>query len=200
MVNFENGQLVKNAYVEINGVQYPVHEAQYEGNTPISEENLNKAQSDLKNEIANVDSKIKKELIVAQLTNTTYVGTSFVKLYMSTLKRKLGEKLQISDGGILIGAGVSKVDVSVILTPIVGESRGYTWLNILKNGIAIHQAFGTGISYVSSINIPALPIDVQEGDLITIQIAYEVYNSDNRIDVTKYNNTNYLKVEVVEES
>lgn len=47
MVNFEDGTLIKGAYVEIDGKEYPVIPAEYEGNTPISKENLNKAQVDL---------------------------------------------------------------------------------------------------------------------------------------------------------
>ena len=50
MVNFENGTLVTNAYVEINGVQYPVVMPVYSGNTPLTAENLNKAQNDLYNQ------------------------------------------------------------------------------------------------------------------------------------------------------
>ena len=47
MVNFEDGTLVKGAYVEINGVQYPVIMPEYSGNTPISAENLNKMQIEI---------------------------------------------------------------------------------------------------------------------------------------------------------
>lgn len=47
MFTFENGTLVKGAYVEINGVQYPVTMPQYSGNTPVSAENLNKMQIEI---------------------------------------------------------------------------------------------------------------------------------------------------------
>ena len=48
---FENGTLVKGAYVVIGGVEYEVHMPEYSGNTPTSAENLNKMQEDLKNEL-----------------------------------------------------------------------------------------------------------------------------------------------------
>lgn len=47
MVEFENGQLVKGAYVIIDGKEYQVHMPQYSGQTPLSSENMNKLQDDL---------------------------------------------------------------------------------------------------------------------------------------------------------
>ena len=51
MVNFEDGTLVKGAYVVIDGAEYPVVMPEYSGNTPTSAENLNKMQEDLQKEI-----------------------------------------------------------------------------------------------------------------------------------------------------
>lgn len=62
MVNFEDGTLVSGAYVEINGVQYPVHMPQYSGNTPASAENLNKMQTDLKTELNTVQTNMEEEI------------------------------------------------------------------------------------------------------------------------------------------
>ena len=44
MVNFEEGTLIKEAYVVINGEEILVHMPEYSGNTPMSPENLNKMQ------------------------------------------------------------------------------------------------------------------------------------------------------------
>lgn len=46
-MKFENGTLVKGAYVVIDGVEYEVHMPKYSGNTPCSAENLNKMQEDI---------------------------------------------------------------------------------------------------------------------------------------------------------
>ena len=43
MIQFKNGEIVKNAYVIINGVEYEVHEATIKCETPVSAENLNLA-------------------------------------------------------------------------------------------------------------------------------------------------------------
>ena len=47
MITFENGTLKKGAYVVINGTEYEVHMPEYEGNTPLSAENLNLMQKQL---------------------------------------------------------------------------------------------------------------------------------------------------------
>lgn len=46
-MKFEDGTLVKGAYVVIDGVEIEVHMPEYSGNTPVSAENLNKMQQDL---------------------------------------------------------------------------------------------------------------------------------------------------------
>lgn len=40
-INWENGNIVNEGYVIIDGVRYPVVQPEYEGNTPINEDNLN---------------------------------------------------------------------------------------------------------------------------------------------------------------
>ena len=46
MIQFKNGEIVKNAYVVIDGVEYEVHEATVNCETPASAENLNLLLSD----------------------------------------------------------------------------------------------------------------------------------------------------------
>lgn len=169
-----------------------------DSDTPISAENLNKIQEEQKRYTDNVKVELTKDMIVAQLKTTTYIGKEMVKLPMTKEQYKKGEKLSLSDNGIKIGAGVSKIKVSANLTPLVGGKNGYTWLNILKNNIAVFDVFGTGREYVSTVSVSDLILNVKENDLIEIQMAYETYHNENRIDVTKYNNTNFLTVEVLE--
>lgn len=45
-MKFEEGTLVKGAYVVIDGVEHEVHMPEYSGNTPLTPENLNKMQED----------------------------------------------------------------------------------------------------------------------------------------------------------
>ena len=53
MITFENGILKKGAYVIVDGKEYPVVMPDYETITPLSAENLNKMQEDLKEMIDN---------------------------------------------------------------------------------------------------------------------------------------------------
>ena len=48
MVDFEDGQLVERAYIEIDGVKQYVTPARYSGRTPLSAFVMNKMQKDLK--------------------------------------------------------------------------------------------------------------------------------------------------------
>lgn len=74
MVNFEDGILVEGAYVEINGIKYPVVMPQYSGNTPITSENLNKLQNDLKADIDNIEE------IIETFTGTENATSGYCKL------------------------------------------------------------------------------------------------------------------------
>lgn len=56
MINFKDGELVKGAYVIIDGKEYEVHMPQYSGETPLSSENLNKMQKDLKDKIEQINN------------------------------------------------------------------------------------------------------------------------------------------------
>lgn len=47
MINFEDGQLIENAYIEIDGVKQYVIPAKYSGRTPLSAFVMNKMQKDL---------------------------------------------------------------------------------------------------------------------------------------------------------
>lgn len=70
MVNFKDGELVKGAYVIIDGKEYEVHMPQYSGETPLSPENLNKVQNDL-NETITEQGKMLND----KITNTNTYST-----------------------------------------------------------------------------------------------------------------------------
>lgn len=111
MVNFTEGQLVKGAYVIIDGVEHEVYMPQYSGDTPLTPENLNKAQEDLENEIGN---KTKKNIVTRtfprqNVTVNQSWGTAKVNLDSFS---SIGDKLISDLNGIKIGPNVSKVLVS----------------------------------------------------------------------------------------
>lgn len=82
MFNFENGKLIKEAYVEINGVKYPVHMPEYEGNTPLTSENLNKMQKDLAQEIkTEINNTIAPEVLFQGSTQVDFVLSDEISNY-----------------------------------------------------------------------------------------------------------------------
>lgn len=56
MVNFKEGQLIKVAYVLIDGVKHEVHMPEYSGSTPLSPEILNKMQVELLKDVFPIGS------------------------------------------------------------------------------------------------------------------------------------------------
>lgn len=71
MFNFEDGQLIENAYVEINGVKYPVTMPKYSGNTPLTAETFNLMQKELL-KAENPVGHIRME--TANVNPATYLG------------------------------------------------------------------------------------------------------------------------------
>lgn len=58
-INFKDGQLVTEGYVEIDGVQHNITEAVYEGETPFSSLNLNKMQDNIEKAINEKADEVK---------------------------------------------------------------------------------------------------------------------------------------------
>ena len=57
-IQFEDGQKVSDAYVEIDGVKHNITKAQYQGKTPLSARNLNLLQENIGNAIVSIPDKI----------------------------------------------------------------------------------------------------------------------------------------------
>ena len=56
-IPFVDGVKIANAYVTINGQNYEVHPAEYEGTVPFSAQNMNNMQTNIENAINEVDDK-----------------------------------------------------------------------------------------------------------------------------------------------
>jgi hypothetical protein len=111
------------------------------------------------------------------------------------LYNKIGDKLSLSNNGVLIGSGVSKVLVSSNLK-VISNTTGNKHSRILKNGTTMCWTDSTSIKAGHEITINNTPvlIDVEQGDLITL--AYFVLTTD-KISGGQYTPT-YLTVEVVQ--
>lgn len=113
-INFEDGQLVSPASVNIEGETYPIKEAEYESPTPLSAHVLNKLQTNIETEINNIQAELSKQLqsiysvkiaqAITQNTNYelpgTYVVESNMELYMEgILLVKDMDYIEVGDTG-----------------------------------------------------------------------------------------------------
>ena len=101
MINFEEGTLIKGAYVVVNGEELPVHMPEYSGNTPMSPENLNKIQLEFQKE----QMELQKELTsVSKLIYSKVVGTTEINGFTITdVVFKEGKQYKIIVDGAING-------------------------------------------------------------------------------------------------
>lgn len=85
MIQFKNGEIVKNAYVVIDGVEYEVHEATVNCETPASAENLNLLLSDAIKQfpaVVEITADTAKGATVT-LPNSYKVGAGVLDVYLN---------------------------------------------------------------------------------------------------------------------
>ena len=172
MVDFKEGQLVKGAYVVIDGIEHEVHMPQYSGDTPLTPENLNKAQEDLENEIGNKTQKNIATRTFGRQNVTVNQAWGTAKVVCSGFNSE-GDKLISDTNGIKIGAGVSKVLVSAqcagIGTNVVSGDKQF----MIKKGTETvgNSYLGGGIS-INFMNLCISPIliEVSENQIIHVEI------------------------------
>lgn len=168
MVYFENGELVEGAYVEIEGVKYPVHMPKYTGNTPVSAENLNKAQSDLEEKI-----ELRNNILTAEADRQSItISQNWEKVCIPMVElSKNGDKLNLINSQVVIGSGISKVLVSMsggVSCKVAGDKT----VQILKNDEMIANAYEGSNSSVLWRNVAIAPVlvDVDEGDTFSLWV------------------------------
>lgn len=113
-INFQDGQLVKAGYVNIEGTQYPIIEAEYSGDTPLSAFVLNKLQTNIETAINNIQVELSKQLqsiysvkiaqTITQNTNyelpATYIVGNNMELFMEgILLVKGADYIEVGDTG-----------------------------------------------------------------------------------------------------
>ena len=122
-----------------------------------------------------------------------YANFHIVPLVQDT---KVGNKLTINgDGGIVIGAGVSKILVSVSTNIYVSEI-GYSYLRIHKNNVNLLEKYiqtkDNGYQ-AKTLDITPCLFSVSEGDIITLQ-----YKTSGLSSLLYTGRNTYMTVEVVE--
>lgn len=190
-INWENGELIRDAYVTIDNIDYSVTPEEISGNTPLDADNLNLMQDYIEEAIT------KKDIITANLTSdVTKSSTGDYLVNSLTASAQIGNKLSISDGDIVIGSGVKKVMVSGVGVMIAGSNTGNKIRNftIVKNSTNLKTVSGNFDSgeWVSLTLAPCI-VSVASGDRLKLQMY------SNATDVIKGGTSyTYITVEVVE--
>lgn len=144
-INFEDGQLTKKGYVVIDGKEYLINEAQYDGATPLSAYVLNKMQDNIEEGINNIQALptggTKGQVLTKQSetdgdanwedieANEVFVGNEE--------EAPSSAKIIIEDEDFEESAGLSKAEVYVgAEEPTTGEKvwfrKGKNYLDISK--------------------------------------------------------------------
>lgn len=167
MVNFEDGQLVKGAYVVIDGKEYPVIMPQYSGNTPITSENLNKSQIDLKNEIKELQSVVLYESQNANIgTNITLTDDAF------NYKKIIVEAVNIDEESVCI--------IPEIIEP---DGKKFPIITTNTDNTNTKTYYGNSIWQIEGNEIKR----IQDNVLTT-------FHKDGATKIERYNNVKITKV------
>lgn len=129
----------------------------------LSAENLNQMQDNIENAIN------EKNYLVATITNEQSLSSNYI-LSLNSVVEKYGDKLTLSNGKIVVGAGVNKIRVSGSIFVNSPSGTGYVW-GVIRKGF---NHIGSNITYASSgtsfmsSSIPTNIVSVQEGDTIDL--------------------------------
>lgn len=168
MFKFENGNLIKGAYVKINGVEYEVNMPQYYGATPMSAENMNKAQRELKEETkkelqTQINSLASGSPLVASSvsemtdTNRVYVNTSDGHWY--TYNGTVWV-----DGGVYQGIEVEENSINEFKTNFYKQSINKLFVkSITGKGLTVSYDNDTGMTSIKG-SAKDLPLNLIIGE------------------------------------
>ena len=171
-----------------------------DGETPITANNLNKIENQLENNtndiedlIAYIDNKCKNEVATIQLTSEVSLTEGYIPF---NIIYSTSDKLTLSNNGIKIGSGVSKIKVSANAFGASTSNTSYLWTQIEKIragqkspiSIAIDN---TNTFFGSTAHTPIL-LNTQENDII------KLYKLDNNNITIRGGTNTYLTVEIVE--
>lgn len=156
------------------------------GGTPLSAENLNQMQDNMENAIGEVDEKYSRHIITAYATQTSTVAQVNKWLELNEFT-KVGNKLNIVNNNIVIGAGVNKIKVSAKV--LIDEQQLTTsFIYIGLNNNIINRGDGYGI--YNTITLTDKLLNVSQGDVINVSVT-------SGTNATVYEDT-YITVEVID--
>lgn len=187
-IGWEDGTLVSNAKVNVQGTIYEVEPEQYSGSTPLSAENLKAMEDNTETAINEVDTKYEPEIMYAKLNTEMSVAASYINITNWVQENKSGNNLTIKNGEIKIGAGINKVLVILKLC-VYAQKIGALYSFIRRNNSNVDTS-RTVVSYPNATYVTVTSmavIDVVENDTITANVY-----SENTTSKVQKNSTTIL--------
>lgn len=129
-------------------------------------------------ELAAELAKRNKKIVVGMAQNYSTTAAGNIP-FDSTRFDSSDGSLVLEENGVTIGAGIEEVEISAqCFFQRDNQQGGYQWTQIRHNGYAISTAIGSVLGDYGCTTHSPIPIQVQEGDKITI---YRLTNYDTTI-------------------
>lgn len=152
---------------------------------------INTSINEINNNINETKSDLSRKVATAFLTNSISDVTSSLRLNLQGFESTT-DKLTLSNGGIRIGAGISKVLISGNYFNVTSNTTGYCWSRISRNNDDVSLAIDqNNVNFASCSHSPKIQT-VTEGDII-----YLWKWDDNKCDIRGGNVNTWLTVDVV---
>lgn len=168
---FENGTLVSNAKVTIDGTDYNVTPAEYQGTTPLSAENINELQTRIYDYIDNLSQVITLE------TSVTGSINAVTKIPIKSIRNQIGTQItaNTSTNRIIIGDGVSHVMITAQAQGTITNNPAI--IEIYKNGTQIKKAYMKVEGSYQTMPIVPFVESVSSGDYFELYLTAGTLNA-----------------------
>lgn len=148
--------------------------------------------------------KFGKNIIVAKVSGTTTITTQGLNTSIVgyTQADKVGTLLSVTNNGVVIPAGVSKVLISgqVRFDDLPGNNRVFVYLNRIRGTNRTSTSANSSISNGNTITLPIAPIicSCQQGDYFNLSIQNNATGGGGKVDGTIAGSVySFLTVEVI---
>ena len=161
--------------------------------TPINATNLNKLQTNVENAVSEA---VQSNIITANLAEETPLSTTSSTKVPLVATVNVGDKLSITDGGIVIGTGVKNIKVYANARFDTTAEGNILTLYIKNNGTNYMYANAIAKGNRESLSLTPRVINVNDGDVITL----EAQNGSSTESRLAYANrlATYVTVEVID--
>ena len=157
--------------------------------TPIDSGNLKKMEENTQKAISEVEQIAINNVMTAFIDAAPPRTDTLTKISL-TKSVFSGDKLTLSNGGVKIGAGISKVLISGQITPS-GQINTSMNIAIYKNEEQVARSVTAAVELQASLQIVPKLIEVNEGDIIYL------YFLANNVDLTPSEGLTFMTVQAV---